>query len=80
MLTGGHSHGISTKINYSIIIGNKSTLLFSIDTTTSVDWTKTKMSSVLLQVYLDLLPDQINMAVLFWYLVKSDASVRYWRV
>ena len=23
------------------------------------------------------LPDQINMAVLLWYLVKSDASVRY---
>ena len=22
-------------------------------------------------------PDQINMAVLFWYLVKSDVSVRY---
>ena len=25
----------------------------------------------------DIQPDQINMAVLFWYLVESDASVRY---
>ena len=25
-------------------------------------------------------PDQINMAVFFWHLVKSDASVRYFIV
>ena len=31
-----------------------------------------------MQVYVQ--GDQINMAVLFWYLVKSDARVRYYTV
>ena len=32
---------------------------------------------IYLFLILSLQPDQINMAVLFWYLVKSDASVRF---
>ena len=57
----------------------KTDFIVFFNTSAGLDGSGFKFHNIFTKSYMarQLQPDQINMFVLFWYLVKSDASVRY---